>query len=190
MASSPEKEEMFKRAVARVLSQWTLLNLAVEHGWGGRGPQRRRQELYEWIIQTFLTSRVKSAWLASELSVKLEDLFHVIAEDESDIEVAELLVELYETTHRGDFTLATQVMQTHAGASTAASIEATAPGMSHTGSGEGGEGSFSTRDASDAECDMEEGNEEDDLADLMAGASVHPVGCEEPQGPGKFAAIS
>lgn len=35
----------------------TLLNLAVEHGWGGRGPQRRRQELYEWIIQTFLTSK-------------------------------------------------------------------------------------------------------------------------------------
>lgn len=63
------------------------------------------------------------------------------------IEVAELLVELYETTCRGDFTVATQVMETHAGASTAASVEATAPGISDTphGSGDGAEGgSFST----------------------------------------------
>lgn len=35
----------------------TLLNLAVEQGWGGSDSAQKRQKLYEDVIQTFVTGR-------------------------------------------------------------------------------------------------------------------------------------
>ncbi|EPT26604.1 pre-rRNA-processing protein TSR2 [Toxoplasma gondii TgCatPRC2] len=171
-----DKDEVFRRAVAAVLAQWTILNLAVEHSWGGRGPQRRRQDLYEWIVNTFSTSRVNSTWLAGELSLKLEGMFHVIAEDESDVEVAELLVALHASTRRGDFSLAKEILERHQSCAAAASVD----GSRHRQPGalgedvEGNAGHMSDS-SSDQECDMEE-----DLAGLMANASMTPIGCDGP----------
>ncbi|OEH74215.1 hypothetical protein cyc_05210 [Cyclospora cayetanensis] len=48
--------EVFKRAVASVLAQWTLLNLAVEQGWGGRESYKKRQLLYEDLVSEFKES--------------------------------------------------------------------------------------------------------------------------------------
>ncbi|CBZ54684.1 conserved hypothetical protein [Neospora caninum Liverpool] len=171
-----DKDELFRKAVAAVLAQWTILNLAVEHSWGGRGPQRRRQDLYEWIISTFSTSRVNSTWLAGELSLKLEGMFHVIAEDESDVEVAELLVALHSSTRCGDFSLAKEVLERHQSCSAAASVDGSRvrhPGAA--GDSVGGHAGHASDSSSDQECDMEE-----DLAGLMASASMTPIGCDGP----------
>ncbi|PFH37157.1 hypothetical protein BESB_036150 [Besnoitia besnoiti] len=171
-----DKDEVFKRAVSAVLSQWTLLNLAVEHGWGGRGPQRRRQELYEWLLNTFAMGRVNVTWLAGELSVRLEDMFHVIAEDESDVEVSQLLVALYEGTQKGDFSLATKVIEQTNSSSTAASVNAT---RAQRSGGGGDAGEASSRHSCDAS-DDDDCTIEDDIAGLMANTSMDAADEEGP----------
>lgn len=107
-----QPEVVFKKAVAAVLAQWTLLNLAVEQGWGGRESYRKRQQLYEDIITEFRDNKkVDADDLACSLSERLSREFSVSVEDDSDLEVAQLLVDLHEQTSRGCFDLAAMVQQ-------------------------------------------------------------------------------
>ncbi|XP_026191029.1 uncharacterized protein LOC34621608 [Cyclospora cayetanensis] len=104
--------EVFKRAVASVLAQWTLLNLAVEQGWGGRESYKKRQLLYEDLVSEFKENKsIDVEDLAEILCERLTRDFSVSVEDDSDLEVAQLLVDLHKETSHGCFDLAMKVEQ-------------------------------------------------------------------------------
>jgi len=52
-ARHPEAEEAFKQGVGSVLRQWTALELAVSHGWGGTNSQHKADELLEDVLAMF-----------------------------------------------------------------------------------------------------------------------------------------
>ncbi|CDJ27703.1 uncharacterized protein EMH_0010680 [Eimeria mitis] len=140
-----QPEAVFKEAVAAVLAQWTLLNLAVEQGWGGRESYKKRQQLYEDLIAEFRDNkRVDAEDLACSLSERLSREFSVSVEDDSDLEVAQLLVELHEQTSRGCFDLAAMVQQQQ-------KQRATAAAQSRCGNAPAAEGDCSMSDGSDEE---------------------------------------
>ncbi|CDI80938.1 hypothetical protein, conserved [Eimeria acervulina] len=145
MQQHQQREAVFKEAVAAVLAQWTVLNLAVEQGWGGRESYKKRQQLYEDIITEFSENKkVDADDLACSLSERLSREFSVSVEDDSDLEVAQLLVELHEQTSRGCFDLAAAVQQQQ-------KQRATAAAQSRCGNVPAAEGDCSMSDSSDEE---------------------------------------
>ncbi|CDJ59715.1 hypothetical protein, conserved [Eimeria maxima] len=77
-----------------------------------RESYRKRQQLYEDIITEFRDNKkVDADDLACSLSERLSREFSVSVEDDSDLEVAQLLVDLHEQTSRGCFDLAAMVQQ-------------------------------------------------------------------------------
>ncbi|CDJ49836.1 hypothetical protein, conserved [Eimeria brunetti] len=152
-----QPEAVFREAVASVLAQWTLLNLAVEQGWGGRESYRKRQQLYEDIISEFRDNKkVDVEDLACYLSERLSRDFSVNVEDDSDLEVAQLLVDLYEQTSRGCFDLAATVQQQQ-------KQRAAAAARSRCGNEHAAEGDCSMSDCSD---------EEEALGNLMSTVDI------------------
>ncbi|KAF8819513.1 hypothetical protein IE077_000909 [Cardiosporidium cionae] len=102
--------QLFTNAVAKALNSWTALNLAVEYQWGGRFSHQKRETLGEEIISYFTDRKtVKTGWLAETLATRLSDLFSVDLEDHSEEEVAALLVNLYDTCKKGDYSLVEQI---------------------------------------------------------------------------------
>eukprot|EP00918_Siedleckia_nematoides_P088965 GHVU01195634.1.p1 GENE.GHVU01195634.1~~GHVU01195634.1.p1 ORF type:complete len:159 (-),score=39.94 GHVU01195634.1:1313-1789(-) len=93
-------EESFKsfyEAALQAFKNWTALSLAVENGWGGRHSQKKREDFFEAVIDQFRTrgSGVKADDLAEDLEEQMAGRFSVNLEDDSQDEVAQLLVELY-----------------------------------------------------------------------------------------------
>ncbi|CDJ64194.1 hypothetical protein, conserved [Eimeria necatrix] len=154
-----EAEPIFREAAAAVLAQWTLLNLAVEQGWGGRDSHRKRQKLYEDLIAEFRENKnVDVEDLACTLSERLASDFSVSVEDDSDLEVAQLLVDLHEQISRGCFDLASVVKQQQ-------SQRATSSAKSQCGN---------AREA-EADCSMSEGSDaEGEIEDLMSSVEIAP----------------
>lgn len=149
MQQTDQPSQVFKQAVAAVLAQWTLLTLAVEQGWGGRDSHRKRHELYEDLIAEFdQNKKVDAEELADSLSERLMRDFSVEVEDDSDLEVAKLLVDLYEQTSRGCFALATTVQQQQ-------QQRATCVAQSHCVNGPADEGIAEMSEGSDEEAALE-----------------------------------
>lgn len=112
MQQDKQPAEVFRKAVAAVLAQWTVLTLAVEKGWGGRESHRKRHQLYEDLITELEgNTTVTAEDLADCLAERFARDFSVEIEDDSDLEVAKLLVDLREQTYRGCFDLASLVEQ-------------------------------------------------------------------------------
>ncbi|CDJ40434.1 hypothetical protein, conserved [Eimeria tenella] len=154
-----EAEPIFREAVSAVLAQWTLLNLAVEQGWGGRDSHRKRQKLYEDLIAEFRENKnVDVEDLACTLSERLASDFSVSVEDDSDLEVAQLLVDLHEQISRGCFDLASVVKQQQ-------NQRATSSAKSQCGN---------AREA-ETDCSMSEGSDaEGELEDLISSVEIAP----------------
>jgi hypothetical protein len=52
-ARHPESAEAFKQGVSSVFRQWTALELAVSHGWGGMDSQHKADELLLDVLHMF-----------------------------------------------------------------------------------------------------------------------------------------
>eukprot|EP01068_Selenidium_serpulae_P009367 Selendium_serpulae@DN5212_c0_g1_i10.p1 len=111
-----EPEKVFRNAVTKVFQDWTVIRLAVDHGWGGRKSREKRDALvtqtFDWLVSdrfANLESAKARDHLADFLSVEVERLFHTEIEDDSDFDVAELLLDLRTTCQRGDFNVAQRV---------------------------------------------------------------------------------
>lgn len=49
----PKADETFRLGLESVFRQWTALNLAISHGWGGPQSQQKANILLEDIMRTF-----------------------------------------------------------------------------------------------------------------------------------------
>lgn len=113
---------VFEQALEQVFSRWTLLNLAVDQGWGGRETRQKRQRLFEETIEYLDTAAKKRRppkWdnkddvqnFADWLYEKLVEYFYAEADDQSDEEVASICLRLHNTCMAGDFTFAEEVIK-------------------------------------------------------------------------------
>jgi pre-rRNA-processing protein TSR2 len=108
-----EAEATFLAAIDHIFARWTLLRLAVDMGWGNGDGNRNIQLLKEdclvWLQKRRATSAEPSE-LEEILADYINDFFHVIAEDGSPREVANLICQLYQQCATGDLTMATHVL--------------------------------------------------------------------------------
>lgn len=107
----------------------TVLTLAVNQGWGGRQSEQKRAELFQGVIELFKSKDKKSEdvekladWLYEQVSTK----FNCDIEDESDIEVAHILVKLFQSLSKGDETFFHEVMNHSSTGATQSSMQVVA----------------------------------------------------------------
>ncbi|KAH8583155.1 uncharacterized protein ELE39_002094 [Cryptosporidium sp. chipmunk genotype I] len=106
-----QRFQVFVQGVNQVFSTWTILNLSVEGGWSGRFAYKKREELIQEVIMSFQSGRkVNSSNLANFLMEAMETRFSTIVEDDSDLEVAELICEMYDQCSKGDYSLVEKIM--------------------------------------------------------------------------------
>ncbi|KAF7456186.1 Pre-rRNA-processing protein TSR2 [Cryptosporidium felis] len=92
-----QKFQVFVQGVNQVFSTWFA--------------SKKKDELIQEVIMLFQSGKkVNSIDLANFLMEVMESRFSAIVEDESDLEVAELICELYETCSKGDFSLVEKIM--------------------------------------------------------------------------------
>ncbi|KAJ1893154.1 rRNA accumulation- protein [Coemansia sp. RSA 455] len=101
-------KEAFIEGVDHILAKWTALGLAVEHGWGGRETQEKREDMVDDIVQYFddtVNAKKKPEPLdLQDLLLEVMELdFHVDLKDESEKEVAAVLCKLFAECKSGNF---------------------------------------------------------------------------------------
>lgn len=88
------------------------MTLAVDGGWGGKQSASKRGDLFKTLIDLFAAKDPRvfdENKLADFLAEELASKFNVDIEDESDLEVAQLILQLYRTLSAGDKSLAAMV---------------------------------------------------------------------------------
>lgn len=86
----------FIEGIDLIFNKWTALNLACENKWGGNKSMLKRQELKEMVQMFMCNTKNSTAKLADFLSQEMGKMFQVTLEDDSHIEVANLIVDLFE----------------------------------------------------------------------------------------------
>lgn len=101
----------FREGVRSVLKQWTALELAVYHEWGGQSSAQRAEELRDEIVEMFLgPDKIYKDDITLVLEDYLETHFNTICEDGSPDELGELFVQMWRDCCNGDFTLVTNIL--------------------------------------------------------------------------------
>lgn len=98
--------EWFHAGVTACLRSWSALRTAVESGWGGGEreshlkAERLRQNILEYLNGKKTPSSIDVYDLADELAIYMEEEFSITLEDQSEQQVAETLVKMYEDCFR------------------------------------------------------------------------------------------
>ncbi|KAJ2899248.1 rRNA accumulation- protein [Coemansia aciculifera] len=101
-------KEAFIEGVDHVLARWTALGLAVEHSWGGRRTEEKREDMVDEIVNYF-DDVVKKNKAPEPLDLQemildiVEEDFNISLEDESEREVAAVLCKLFAECKAGNF---------------------------------------------------------------------------------------
>mmetsp|Transcript_4037 Transcript_4037/g.6226 ORF Transcript_4037/g.6226 Transcript_4037/m.6226 type:complete len:211 (+) Transcript_4037:3-635(+) len=112
-------QQVFIDAVRHVFNSWTTLTLAVDQGWGGRESRQKALDLLEDVGQLLLQPKTQKkrwddivdvGWLSDYLEDRMLALFNVEIQDDSDDEVAAVLLRLLNTCSVGDFSYAQHVL--------------------------------------------------------------------------------
>ncbi|KAJ2556838.1 rRNA accumulation- protein [Coemansia sp. RSA 1933] len=102
-------KEAFIEGVDHVLANWTALELAVQHGWGGRNTSDKRENMVDEIVEYFDQQvRKKNTTIETtdveELLVQvMEEDFSIMLEDQSEKQVAALLCSIFAECKSGNF---------------------------------------------------------------------------------------
>lgn len=113
----------FKAGVTACLTSWSALRTAVESSWGGgeRESQKKAESLRNHIFEKLDGRKCPlpnydAFDLADDLAIYVEEEFSVTLEDDSELQVAEAIFQIYERCLNGDPTLARQMVAQAAGA--------------------------------------------------------------------------
>ncbi|GAB64607.1 hypothetical protein PCYB_021760 [Plasmodium cynomolgi strain B] len=110
-----------------IFEKWTVLRLAVTNNWGGPSSEEKKKKLIEYVHSYVLSERsgkkkkkkTKYSILASSPKHKLCDylrdemntLFNVDIEDDSDIEVSDLILDLYSNLKKNNLDIIEKIKQ-------------------------------------------------------------------------------
>lgn len=110
---------IFDEAIEKVFNHWTILSLAVDQAWGGRESKNKRYALQAEVCEILATGAKKKRppiytnesdvrELADYLLQRVDELFNAEADDGSDMEVAGVVLRIFNTCSAGDPTYAQQ----------------------------------------------------------------------------------
>eukprot|EP00929_Paragymnodinium_shiwhaense_P114634 TRINITY_DN83096_c0_g1_i1.p1 TRINITY_DN83096_c0_g1~~TRINITY_DN83096_c0_g1_i1.p1 ORF type:complete len:243 (-),score=58.06 TRINITY_DN83096_c0_g1_i1:99-827(-) len=119
---SQNLEQLFHDALEQVFARWTLVNLALEQGWGGRDTRQKLLMFKEELVQVLVAGGRKRRppvhtnvddvqFLCDFIYERLFSYFNCEADDESDKEVATVSLRLFNTCRAGDPSYAQEVIQ-------------------------------------------------------------------------------
>ena len=102
---STENKALFEKAVTHIFDCWTALQLAVYHEWGGRNSAKKKEKMLDDVKIFFENGVVKSQEKLENYfwNIFIED-FNCNIEDNSDLEVAEKIWNLYQSLAENDLT--------------------------------------------------------------------------------------
>ena len=110
-ARHPQALQQFKEGLRSVFRQWTALELAVFHQWGGASSVDRADALVVDVLKMFEgPDKVYKDDIALVLEDYMETQFSTILEDNSPDELGDLLVTMWRQCGEGDFTLVTNAL--------------------------------------------------------------------------------
>ena len=113
--SSNDPYTTFQGGVTATLRSWSALRTAVEQSWGGTESQSKAEDLRNNIFNFFdgQSSKPKMTQeeLEDNLSSYMEEEFGIVLEDGSEIEISNLIWNMYEDCSKGDVRLAVRVVQ-------------------------------------------------------------------------------
>jgi pre-rRNA-processing protein TSR2 len=110
-----DADEMFafEVGVQTVFASWTALVLAVEHEFGGSRSKDKAQVIFEDFLDLFYKRRensdIEKLW--EFLDQQLDDRLNLELEDNSIVKILEVIMQLYETCMKRDFTYLNQILQ-------------------------------------------------------------------------------
>lgn len=107
----PDSDGFFKEGLGSIFRQWTALELAVYHQWGGPTSAQRAEQLVDEIYTLFqCPEKVYKDDISLILEDYLESQFNTVCEDGSPDEIGDLLVLMWRQCGEGDFNIATNAL--------------------------------------------------------------------------------
>ncbi|CRG93319.1 pre-rRNA-processing protein TSR2, putative [Plasmodium gallinaceum] len=94
---------LLNEGINLIFDKWTVLRLAVTNNWGGMNSEEKKKKLIEYVYNFVLSNNFRKNKLCDFLRDEMNTLFNVEIEDDSDIEIAELILELYENLKKKSF---------------------------------------------------------------------------------------
>ncbi|KAL8587140.1 hypothetical protein ACOMHN_026108 [Nucella lapillus] len=112
MAASQGQSTSFDQAVSIILSRWTALQLAVEHGCGGPNSKQKSLDLQSIVQDLFNTNRSLDPYdLAEFLEDELDDRFGLDAQDGSVYQVCGNICQCFKLLKEGRVAEVEQFLQ-------------------------------------------------------------------------------
>jgi pre-rRNA-processing protein TSR2 len=103
--------DAFRAGIGAVLRQWTALELAVFHQWGGPMSTTNAEALQDILFELYLgPEKVYKDDVALELEDYLETHFNCLCEDGSPEEIGQLLCIMWRECIAGDFTRVNELL--------------------------------------------------------------------------------
>ena len=107
----PEANKYFQEGLGSVFRQWTALELAVHHEWGGANSSQRATEIMQEVLDLFLgPERIYKDDITLVLEDFMETQLNTVCEDNSIEEISELLVLMWRECGQGNFNLVTNAL--------------------------------------------------------------------------------
>jgi hypothetical protein len=107
----PQCLQQFKEGLRSIFRQWTGLELAVFHQWGGPTSNERADSLVEEVLKMFEgPDKVYKDDISLILEDYMETQFNTILEDGSPDELGDLLVTMWRECGEGNFTIVTNAL--------------------------------------------------------------------------------
>ena len=107
----PQAVQFFTEGLGSTLRQWTALELAVHHQWGGINSNDKAEALVNELVGMFTgPDKIYKDDVSLLLDEYMETNFYTICEDDSTDELGDLLVTMWRQCCAGDFTIATNAL--------------------------------------------------------------------------------
>jgi len=108
----------FQAGVTAALRAWSALRTAAQNGWGGLESKEKAEFLRSYIFEAFDYRLPKAKLdiddLEDHLAIYMEEEFSVVLEDQSERQVAQLILQMYQFCGKGDYTLSRQTVSSAA----------------------------------------------------------------------------
>eukprot|EP00397_Hematodinium_sp_SG-2012_P062847 GEMP01085642.1.p1 GENE.GEMP01085642.1~~GEMP01085642.1.p1 ORF type:complete len:219 (+),score=40.03 GEMP01085642.1:64-720(+) len=110
------QHETFRQAIEQVFANWTVLNLAIDFGWGGRDGVAKRKLFLDEFMEMLM--KPGKQWkdddcrdtVADFLTARASELFNCDIEDDSDLAIAGVSLQLLSECKQGNLTFAQEII--------------------------------------------------------------------------------
>ncbi|EUD64762.1 hypothetical protein C922_04906 [Plasmodium inui San Antonio 1] len=102
---------LFYEGINLIFDKWTVLRLAVTNNWGGPSSEEKKKKLIDYVHSYVLSASSPKHKLCDYLRDEMNTLFNVDIEDDSDIEVSDLILDLYSNLKKNNLDIIEKIRQ-------------------------------------------------------------------------------